>query len=79
MFGMLWGNLIGLTFFFTQKYLGWIRLDPATYYVNSAPVYLDFMDIVWLNLGCLGVSSLLLWIPSMIISGISPARVLRFR
>jgi lipoprotein-releasing system permease protein len=77
--GMLWGNLIGLTFFFTQKYLGWIRLDPATYYVNSAPVYLDVMDVVWLNLGFLGVSSLLLWIPSMIISGISPARVLRFR
>lgn len=77
--GMLWGNLIGLTFFFTQKYLGWIRLDPATYYVNSAPVYLDVMDVVWLNLGFLGVSSLLLWIPSMIISGISPASVLRFR
>jgi lipoprotein-releasing system permease protein len=77
--GMLWGNLIGLTFFFTQKYLGWIRLDPATYYVNSSPVYLDVMDVVWLNLGFLGVSSLLLWIPSMIISGISPARVLRFR
>jgi len=77
--GLLWGNLIGIMFFLTQKYLGWIRLDPETYYVNIAPVSLSFWDVLWLNFGFLVVSSLLLWIPSMIISYISPARVLRFR
>ena len=77
--GLLWGNLVGVLFFFTQKYLGWIRLDPETYYVNVAPVSLNFGDFIWLNLGFLVVSSLLLWIPSLIISNINPARVLRFR
>lgn len=77
--GLLWGNLIGIMFFLTQKYLGWIRLDPETYYVNIAPVSLSFWDVLWLNFGFLMVSSLLLWIPSMIISNIRPARVLRFR
>ena len=77
--GLLWGNLIGFLFFFTQKYWGWIRLDPETYYVNTAPVSLNFWDFLWLNLGFLVVSSLLLWIPSLIISNIRPARVLRFR
>jgi lipoprotein-releasing system permease protein len=77
--GLFWGNLIGVIFFLTQKYFGWIRLDPETYYVNIAPVYLDFWDVLLLNFGFLVVSSLLLWIPSMIISYISPARVLRFR
>lgn len=77
--GLLWGNLVGVLFFLTQKYLGWIRLDPETYYVNVAPVSLNFGDFILLNLGFLVVSSLLLWIPSSIISNINPARVLRFR
>ena len=77
--GLLWGNLIGILFFLTQKYWGWIRLDPETYYVNVAPVLLNIGDFVWLNLGFLTISSLLLWIPLMIINNIRPARVLRFR
>ncbi len=77
--GLLWGNLMGILFFLTQKYWGWIRLDPETYYVNVAPVSLNLWDIVWLNFGFLFVSNLLLWIPSLIISNIRPARVLRFR
>jgi lipoprotein-releasing system permease protein len=77
--GLLWGNLMGVLFFLTQKYWGWIRLDPETYYVNVAPVSLNFWDVLWLNFGFLLVSSLLLWIPSLIISNIRPARVLRFR
>ncbi len=77
--GLLWGNLMGVLFFLTQKYWGWIRLDPETYYVSVAPVSLNFWDVLWLNFGFLLVSSLLLWIPSLIISNIRPARVLRFR
>ena len=77
--GLLWGNLIGLLFFFTQKYFGWIRLDPETYYVNIAPVSLNILDVLWLNFGFLLVSSLLLWIPLLIISNIRPSRALRFR
>ena len=77
--GLLWGNLMGVLFFLTQNYWGWIRLDPETYFVNIAPVSLNFWDVLWLNFGFLLVSSLLLWIPSLIISNIRPARVLRFR
>ncbi len=77
--GLFWGNLIGLLFFLTQKYFGWIRLDPETYYVNTAPVLLNISDVLYLNIGFLLVSSLLLWIPLLIIGKILPARVLRFR
>ena len=77
--GLLWGNFIGLLFYFSQRYGKWIRLDPETYYVNVAPVSLGVLDFLVLNLGVLGISVVLLWIPSLIISGTSPARVLRFR
>jgi len=77
--GLLFGNLIGLGFYFSQKYLKWIRLDPTTYFVDAAPVVLSVSNLLILNLFFLLVSSILLWIPSKIVLKISPSKVLRFR
>ena len=77
--GLFWGNFLGFLFYFTQKHWGWIRLDPETYYVNVAPVSLNLWDGLILNLVFLLVSTLLLLIPTLIISSIRPSRVLRFR
>ena len=76
--GLFWGNLIGLGFYFSQQYWGWIQLDPETYFVNQAPVFISGFQVVFINLFFLGISSLFLWIPSKIILRISPSRVLRF-
>ena len=77
--GLFWGNLIGLGFYFSQNYWGWIRLDPAAYFVSQAPVYINGFHVIFVNLFFLGISTLLLWIPSKIILRISPSRVLRYR
>ena len=76
--GLFWGNLIGLLFYFSQKYFGWVRLDPATYFVNIAPVMIDFLDLIYINIGVLVVSILLLFIPLLIINSINPAKILRY-
>ena len=78
-YGLFWGNLFGLLFYFSQNYFGWVRLDPSTYYVNEAPVMIDFFDLIFINLGVLFVSSILLFIPLLIINNISPSKVLQFR
>jgi len=78
-YGLFWGNLFGLLFYFSQKYFGWVRLDPSTYYVNEAPVMIDFFDLIFINLGVLFVSSILLFIPLLVINNISPSKVLQFR
>ena len=78
-YGLFWGNLLGLLFYFSQKYFGWIRLDPSTYYVDVAPVMIDFFDLISINLGVLIVSSLLLFIPLLVINNISPSKVLQYR
>ena len=76
--GLFWGNLIGLLFYFSQKYFGWVRLDPTTYFVNIAPVMIDFLDITYINVGVLVISTLLLFIPLLIINNINPAKILRY-
>ena len=77
--GLFWGNIIGLGFYFSQHYFGWITLDPETYFVSVAPVSISFTEVLALNIFFLVISVLLLWIPSKIILNIVPSKVLRFR
>ena len=77
-YGLFWGNLIGLIFYFTQYFFKWIKLDPEIYYSDYVPVHIDIIDIVFFNFLFLIISVILLFLPSLIISRITPAKVLRF-
>jgi lipoprotein-releasing system permease protein len=76
--GLFWGNLIGIGLLLLQKYGKLVRLDPDTYYVTEAPIYLDVGYVVLLNLGTLFLCLLMLLIPSYIITKISPVKAIRF-
>ncbi|NOR27798.1 MAG: FtsX-like permease family protein [Lutibacter sp.] len=76
--GLFWGNLIGLLILFSQKYGNFISLDPTTYYVNTVPIYIDFGYILLLNIGTLILCFLMLIIPSVIVSKISPVKSIKF-
>jgi lipoprotein-releasing system permease protein len=76
--GMIWGNIIGLGFYFIQYYLRLIRLEPADYYVDFVPVELNVWYVLLLNAGSLLVCLLMLIAPSYYITRIEPARALRY-
>ena len=76
--GLFWGNLIGIAILLIQKYFGLIKLNPENYYVDQAPVYLNFGYIALLNLLTISVCFLVLLIPSYIITKISPVKAIRF-
>ena len=76
--GLFWGNLIGISLLLIQQYFGVIKLNPENYYVNQAPVYLNWGYIVLLNLLTVTVCFLVLLIPSYIITKISPVKAIRF-
>ncbi len=76
--GLLWGNIIGLGLLFAQKYFKLFPLNPDTYYVTEVPVYLSLDYILLLNLGTFIACLLMLLIPSIIISKISPVKAIRF-
>jgi lipoprotein-releasing system permease protein len=63
---------------FAQKYFGIIQLNPESYYVNQAPVSINFMHIALLNAGTVVVCLLVLLIPSYLITKISPVKAIRF-
>lgn len=77
--GLFWGNLIGISLLFIQEQYGVVGLNPETYYVSTAPVYIDFGYILLLNLGTMILCLLMLLIPSYIIAKISPTKSIRFQ
>lgn len=76
--GLFWGNLIGIGLIGLQYFFDLVKLDPANYYVKSAPVFITLPQIVLLNVGTLIVCVLVLWIPSIIISKIAPIKAIKF-
>lgn len=76
--GLFWGNVIGIAILLIQKYFGIIKLNPENYYVDQAPVYLNWGYIALLNGLTISVCFLVLLIPSYIITKISPVKAIRF-
>ncbi|HLF52977.1 ABC transporter permease [Flavobacterium sp.] len=76
--GLFWGNLIGIGLVLIQQYFGVIQLNPENYYVNQAPVYLNWGYILLLNIGTVLICLVVLLIPSYIITKISPVKAIRF-
>lgn len=76
--GLFWGNLIAIGLIVIQQQFGIITLNPESYYVSVAPVYLDWLYIVLLNLGTLLICLLVLLVPSIVITKISPVKAIRF-
>jgi lipoprotein-releasing system permease protein len=76
--GLFWGNLIGVGMLLIQQNFGIIKLNPENYYVNEAPVFIDFGTIFILNIGTILICLLILLIPSYIITKISPIKAIRF-
>lgn len=76
--GLFWGNIIGIGLLLIQKYFGVIQLNPENYYVNQAPVYINWFYILLLNIGTILICMLVLFLPSYIITKISPVKAIKF-
>ena len=71
--GMIIGNLISILIIFLQNKTGLINLDPETYYVSELPFDFNFSSILFLNIGVLVLCFLMLILPSLVITKISPS------
>lgn len=76
--GLLIGNGVGLSLLFLQHQFQWITLDSKNYYVHVVPVYITFYHVLLLNLGTLVLCVLMMLIPSIIITKITPSKSVKF-
>lgn len=76
--GMLLGNAIGLGLCAIQYFTHLIPLEAATYYVSYVPIAFPWGWFALLNAGTFLVSWLILLAPSVIVTRISPAKIMHF-
>jgi len=76
--GLLWGNLIGIGFCLLQKHFGFIKLDQESYYVSVIPILLDFQSILLINIGTMVICLLMLILPSIVVTRITPVSAIKF-
>lgn len=77
--GMLLGNAFGLGIGFLQQKTHIFKLDPASYYMHFAPVQFNFFDWLYLNIGTLIVCFLVMIVPSVLVTRITPVKAIRFK
>ena len=73
------GVLLGLGICYLQKYTKFIKLNEEAYYVDSAPVVIDYNQVLWVVLSTLLISILTLSLPTIISRKLNPSKALQFR
>ncbi|SMC52295.1 lipoprotein-releasing system permease protein [Pedobacter nyackensis] len=77
--GLLLGNILGLGLGFLQQYTHIYKLDQSSYYLSYVPVEIHFADVLVLNLATIVICFMVLILPSMLVSRISPLKAIRFK
>ena len=75
--GMLYGNVLALTFCLLQGVFHLVRLDPSNYFVSFVPVHVDILLILVSDIAAYLVIMALLLIPSIFITKVDPSRTVR--
>ncbi len=76
--GLLLGNFIGISFGLLQNKFKFLTLDPKSYYMEFVPIEWNWGIIIILNILIFVMVSLVLTIPTMVISRITPIKSIRF-
>lgn len=76
--GMVIGNILALGICILQNATGLIKLDAATYYVSEVPVEINVPLILLLNVASIIICTIVLTVPTMLVSRINPAESMRY-
>jgi lipoprotein-releasing system permease protein len=78
-FGLLLGNIFGISVGLLQSHTHFLTLDQTAYYMNFVPIQFNLADIFLLNIGTLVICLLVLTGPSMLVTRITPVKAIRFK
>ena len=76
--GVILGNMLGLGLLTTQDLWGWLKINQKDYFIDTVPVAWVWLQFMGVNLGVIAISTLFMFIPTVIINRISPIKAIRF-
>lgn len=75
--GMLYGNVVAVIILLLQKYTHLVKLDPVNYFVNYVPIELPLQQWLIINLLSFVIMILIMIIPTLFISKVSPDKTIK--
>lgn len=76
--GLIYGNLLGLGLCYAQYQFKFIHLNAKDYYMSYVPIGWNWEAVIFLNILVFVIVTLVLMLPTAIISRISPIKAIRF-
>lgn len=77
--GIVAGNVMALAVCFLQKEYGFLKMKESYYFMDTVPVHVNWGYVAIIDVCTLSVCILCMWLPSLYVRRIEPARVLRFK
>ena len=77
--GIGWGTALGLGICYLQQYTHFIKLNEEAYYIDAAPVAINYFQVGIIAISTLILSLIILILPSIISRKINPSKALQFR
>jgi lipoprotein-releasing system permease protein len=74
--GLAYGNVLGLSLCILQYCFGIIHLNPENYFFSTAPISINLLSVILLNICSFAFISLSQAIPTMVIAKISPDKTI---
>jgi lipoprotein-releasing system permease protein len=75
--GTALGLLLGLTVAYVVDTSGWIRINPAVYFIDHLPVHVEWLDAVVVVLASLAIAVLATIYPSRSAAALTPVEAIR--
>ncbi len=76
--GLIWGNVFGIIACLLQYYFKVVKLDSSIYYVEYVAIDINWLYFLGLNVGTFVVCFLMLILPTLIITKLTPIKTLKF-
>lgn len=77
--GIALGNVLALVLCFLQSKYGFLKLPESSYYMKYVPVQIVWWQVVLVDILTLIICVLCMWLPTLYIRRVQPARVLQFK
>ncbi len=77
--GVVFGNIIAIGICLLQQRFGFLKMSEATYFMDRVPVQINITYILLIDVATLLLSVLCMWLPTLYVRNVQPAKVLQFK
>jgi lipoprotein-releasing system permease protein len=77
--GVLFGNIFAIGVCIAQQKFGFLKMSEATYFMDKVPMELNLWSILLIDLATLLITILCMWLPTIYVRRMQPAKVLQFK